>query len=79
VSFTVTARVAARRIAFQHISLLNALDQGMSLIAAGMVDVLIADADGLARSPLDLYQHMFGTREGALPLDTQLEAVAIAA
>lgn len=78
-SFTVTARVAARRIAFQHTSLLNALDQGMSLIAAGMVDVLIADADGLARSPLDLYRHMFGGKEGVHSLDTQSETVALAA
>jgi hypothetical protein len=78
VSFTITARVAARRIAFQHTSLLNALDQGMSLIAAGMVDVLIADADGLARSPLDLYRRMFGGEEAVLTLDAQPEAVALA-
>ncbi|WCS28892.1 hypothetical protein LOK46_32390 (plasmid) [Methylobacterium sp. NMS14P] len=59
-SFTVTARESARRFAFQHASLLNALDQGMSLIAAGMADVLIADGSGPARTPADLYRHLFG-------------------
>jgi hypothetical protein len=60
VSFTVTARESARRLAYQHVSLLNALDQGMSLIAAGMADVLIADGNGPARTPADLYRHLFG-------------------
>lgn len=59
-SFTVTARASARRFAYQHASLLNALDQGMSLIAAGMADVLIADGSGSARTPADLYRHLFG-------------------
>ncbi|MGH1589016.1 hypothetical protein ACRBEV_12435 [Methylobacterium phyllosphaerae] len=59
-SFTVTARESARRFAYQHASLLNALDQGMSLIAAGMADVRIADGRGPARTPADLYRHLFG-------------------
>jgi 3-oxoacyl-(acyl-carrier-protein) synthase len=73
VSFTVTARASARRFAYQHASLLNALDQGMSLIAAGMADVRIADGDGLAHSPAELYQRMFSdesalsTRNGEQP------------
>lgn len=60
-NFTVTARVSARRFAFQHASILNALDQGMSLIAAGMADVRITDAGGIARTPEVLYQSMFGS------------------
>jgi hypothetical protein len=58
-SFTVTAHVSARRFVYQHTSLLNALDQGLSLIAAGMADVRIADGDGLTHPPAELYQRMF--------------------
>ncbi|MDQ7762045.1 hypothetical protein [Xanthomonas sontii] len=32
----------------------------MSLITAGMADVLIADGSGSARTPADLYRHLFG-------------------
>jgi hypothetical protein len=65
VSFTVTARASARKFIYQHATLLNALDQGMSLIAAGMTDVRIADGDGLAHPPAELYQRMF-SNESAL-------------
>ncbi|MGT2486237.1 hypothetical protein ACU4GA_10230 [Methylobacterium oryzae CBMB20] len=44
--FTVTARLSARRFAYQHASVLTALDQGMSLIAAGMAEVTITDGSG---------------------------------
>lgn len=65
--FTVSARVAARRFAYQHASVLTALDQGMSLIAAGMADVTITDGSGRTRSPGALYQSLFGAaRAGAL-------------
>ncbi|MCJ2072008.1 hypothetical protein MKK75_24930 [Methylobacterium sp. J-030] len=60
-NFTVSARLAARRFAYQHASVLTALDQGMSLIAAGMADVTITDASGRIRSPAALYQSLFGS------------------
>ncbi len=59
-NFTVSARLAARRFAYQHASVLNALDQGMSLIAAGMAEVTITDGSGRGRSPAALYQSLFG-------------------
>lgn len=59
-NFTVTARVSARRFVFQHASILNALDHGMSLSAAGMADVRITDIGGIAWTPGALYQSMFG-------------------
>jgi hypothetical protein len=64
VNFTVTARASARRFAYQHASVLNALDQGMSLIAAGMADVRVVDGSGLARTPADLYRQLFGESGG---------------
>ncbi|MCJ2066301.1 hypothetical protein MKK63_26915 [Methylobacterium sp. J-088] len=65
-NFTVSARVSARRFAYQHASVLNALDQGMSLIAAGMADVTITDGSGRTRSPAALYHSLFGgSRAGA--------------
>ncbi|MCJ2144797.1 hypothetical protein [Methylobacterium sp. E-066] len=80
-SFTVTARESARRFAYQHASLLNALDQGMSLIAAGMADVLVADGNGLARTPADLYRHLFGGRsaESARALEGRTGTLALVA
>lgn len=58
--FTVTTRLSARRFAYQHASVLTALDQGMSLIAAGMAEVTITDGSGEARTPAALYQSLFG-------------------
>jgi hypothetical protein len=58
--FTVTARRSARGYAYQHASVLSALDQGMSLVAAGMSDVTITDGNGRAKSPSALYQALFG-------------------
>lgn len=59
-NFTVSARLSARRFAYQHASVLAALDQGMSLIAAGMADVTITDGDGRSRTPAAMYQSLFG-------------------
>ena len=80
-SFTVTARVSARRFSYQHASLLSALDQGMSLIAAGMADVLIADVSGLAKTPADLYRNLFGESigESVRAAEGQAKSVALAA
>ena len=58
-NFTVSARLSARRFAYQHASVLTALDQGMSLIAAGMADVTITDGSGRARTPAALYRFLF--------------------
>ena len=70
--FTVSARIAARRFAYQHASILNALDQGMSLIAAGMAEVTITDGSGRVRSPAALYQSLFGA---GLPAALQSRSV----
>ncbi|MCJ2057959.1 hypothetical protein MKL09_15500 [Methylobacterium sp. J-048] len=80
-SFTVTAHKSARRFTYQHASLLNALDQGMSLIAAGMGHVLIADGNGLARTPADLCRHLFGGHgaESARVLEARIEGLPRAA
>lgn len=58
-NFTVSAHLSARRFAYQHASVLTALDQGMSLIAAGMVDVTITDGSGRVRTPAALYRSLF--------------------
>ena len=79
-SFTVTARVSARRFAYHHASVLNALDQGMSLFAAGMADVKIIDFDGTARTPADLYRYVFGGgTEGVRASEDRTSVVALAA
>jgi hypothetical protein len=58
-NFTVSARLSARRFVYQHASVLAALDQGMSLIAAGMADVTITDGGGRARTPAAVYRSLF--------------------
>ncbi|MBE7200556.1 MAG: hypothetical protein INR70_22515 [Parafilimonas terrae] len=68
-NFTVSARLSARRFAYQHASVLTALDQGMSLVAAGLADVTITDGDGRVRTPAALYQSLFAAgRAGPNPL-----------
>jgi hypothetical protein len=62
VNYTVTARCAVGRRDHGHASLLSALDQAMSLIAAGLTEVAIIDGDGRARTPGALYQALFGPR-----------------
>jgi hypothetical protein len=64
-NFTVSAHLSARRFAYQHASVLTALDQGMSLIAAGMADVTITDGSGRARTPAALYRSLFAPSQAA--------------
>lgn len=69
-SFTVSADTASRVYSWQHGSMLSALEQGLSLITAGMNDVRIVDSEGRSHSPTALYQRMFGpqpAREEAGP------------
>lgn len=74
-SFTVSARVSARQFAFQHRSVLGALDQSLSLLTAGMADVRITDAEGVVHCPAALQARLFGSRapaqDVALPLLAQ--------
>jgi len=53
----------------------------MSLIAAGMADVFIADGNGLTRTPADLYRHLFvgGSAETTRVLEGRTESLALAA
>jgi len=51
VNYIVTARCAAGRRDHRHASLLSALDQAMSLVAAGRSEVAIIDGDGRSRTP----------------------------
>jgi hypothetical protein len=62
VNYTVTARCAAGRRDHRHATLLSALDQAMSLVAAGLKDVAVIDGDGRSRAPGALYQTLFGPR-----------------
>jgi hypothetical protein len=57
VSFTVSARVSAHRFSYRHASLLSALEQGLSLLTAGVSDVQVVDGDGHARCPAAVYKH----------------------
>ncbi|WP_204165200.1 hypothetical protein [Methylobacterium radiodurans] len=58
-SLTVSARVDGRPVFFQHVSMIGALDQAMTLLAAGMSDVLIADRDGQVSTPAMAYRSLF--------------------
>lgn len=75
-SFTVRARVSARQFAFQHRSMLGALDQSLSLLTAGMSDVRIVDADGRVHSPGAFQALLFGTHTPALDATPQPVAQA---
>ncbi|GJE53353.1 hypothetical protein GOFOIKOB_6432 [Methylobacterium tardum] len=75
-NFTVSARLSARRFAYQHASVLTALDQGMSLIAAGMADVTITDGSGRARTPAALYRSLFEPNRAAPVRGTTTQAQA---
>lgn len=66
-SFTVSARVSERCFSFRHSSILGAVEQGWSLMIAGMTEVRITDASGRVHCPNALHQHMFGPRGPALP------------
>ncbi|MGV7030506.1 hypothetical protein [Methylobacterium symbioticum] len=58
-SLTVSARVDGRPVFFQHVSMIGALDQAMTLLAAGMSDVVIADGGGQVSTPAIAYQSLF--------------------
>lgn len=66
-SFTVRARVSARQFSFQHLSMLGALDQSLTLLSAGMSDVRIVDANGRIFSPTSFHQVLFGAAPVATP------------
>ncbi|KQO71150.1 MULTISPECIES: hypothetical protein [unclassified Methylobacterium] len=74
-SFTVSARVLERCFSFRHSSVLGAVEQGWSLMIAGMTEVRITDASGRVHCPNALHQHLFGPRETARP-DTDVIALA---
>ncbi|MFD0933767.1 hypothetical protein [Methylobacterium trifolii] len=80
-SFTVCARVSARRFVYQHGSMLSALDRGLSLLTAGMSDVQIVDGNGRTQTPAALYQSLFGAGSSLdMPATPQVPAItAIAA
>jgi signal recognition particle GTPase len=67
VSFTVHARVSLRALSYQHGSILSALEQGLSLLTAGMSDVRIVDAGGRSHSPMALYAQLYAPRVVAEP------------
>jgi len=67
VQYTVTARCAVGRRDHRHASLLAALDQAMSLSAAGLAEVAIIDGDGRSVTPGALYRTLFGPRPAAQP------------
>ncbi|MFC6789144.1 hypothetical protein ACFQE0_05575 [Methylobacterium komagatae] len=64
-NYTVTARCAVGRRDHRHATLLSALDQAMSLSAAGLADVAIVDGDGRSVTPSVLYRSLFGPRPAA--------------
>ncbi|CAO4173487.1 hypothetical protein EEDFHM_02302 [Methylorubrum populi] len=62
VSFTVNAGTASQTYSWQHGSMLGALEQGLSLMTAGLTDVRIVDSEGRSHSPAALYQRLFGAQ-----------------
>lgn len=64
-SFTVHARISLRALSYQHGSIVGALEQGLSLLTAGMSDVRIVDAGGRSHTPTALYAQLFGPRAAA--------------
>lgn len=67
VNYTVAARCAVGRRDHRHASLLSALDQAMSLSAAGLSEVAIIDGDGRSVTPGALYRTLFGPRPATQP------------
>lgn len=65
-SFTVHARISLRALSYQHGSIVSALEQGLSLLTAGMSDVRIVDASGRSHNPTVLYARLFGPRSAAI-------------
>lgn len=63
VIFTVYANYREHRFSRLFAAPLQAIEQGMSLICAGAQNVMIADGDGLERSPMEFYNVIFGTQQ----------------
>jgi hypothetical protein len=76
VSFTVSARVSDRCFSFRHSSILGAVEQGWSLMTAGMTEVRITDVAGRVHCPNALHQHLFGPREPVLPAAAVIKLAA---
>lgn len=66
-NFSVTARVSAQRFSHHYNSMLDALEQGLSLQASGLSDVRIVDSNGHAQTPAALYQLLFGPKDVVVP------------
>ena len=78
-NFTVTARISAQRFSHHYTSMLDALEQGLSLQASGLSDVRIVDANGQARTPAAIYQLLFGPKEVASVVEEPIAALPLAA
>lgn len=61
-SFTVHARVSLRAFCYQHGSIVGALEQGLSLLTAGMQEVRIVDGNGRSHTPMALYAQLFAPK-----------------
>lgn len=61
-SFTVHARVSLRAFCYQHGSIVGALEQGLSLLTAGMQEVRIVDGNGRSHTPMALYARLFAPK-----------------
>ena len=78
-SFTVHARISLRALSYQHGSIVGALEQGLSLLTAGMSDVRIVDAAGRSHNPMVLYAELFGPRATAAAATVDAPALPLAA
>jgi hypothetical protein len=79
VNFTVTARISAQRFSHHYNSMLDALEQGLSLQASGLADVRIVDGNGHARTPAAIYQLLFGAKDTVAPTGGETAVLALAA
>lgn len=70
-TFTVRARLSVRRFTYHRNSLLSALEQSLSLEAAGMADVHIVDGNGCRRTANEVYELLFGPRSTTEQFDDQ--------
>ena len=61
-SFTISACISGRQLTYHHSSMISALDQAMTLLTAGMSDVVIADQNGNRATTATLYQNLFGPK-----------------
>lgn len=83
-SFTVHARVSLRAFCYQHGSIVGALEQGLSLLTAGMQEVRIVDGNGRSHTPMALYAQLFAPKiivdetvmDGSVEDETVAEPIA---